>query len=306
MTIPKYSRTGFAGVARLTSAKYTVFVEGKSHDAVYYERLLASHETIASEGTRLIRSAEMSDTDTGTGGKSAVLDHHEYFKTTGALAIHTKSGTKHMVFLLDRDYDEFAQVLDTSPNIIYTHGTDVEAEIYRQGDLTRALCTVFSLTQEESRKLTKSIDNFAFELSLRWRQWIYLCIASVPLRSRCQVKPSLASTINVDRYGDFDAGAYSEHFEALISSSVIDNPREKFDEVVIAVDALYDQGEYFKLLKGKLIPDFIIYCIADELGLNSRDLKTKAAQLTLALLDTLNYVAQANYHFKRLCLLESR
>ncbi|MUU72045.1 DUF4435 domain-containing protein [Pseudarthrobacter sp. GA104] len=306
MSIPRYSRTGFAGVARITAAKYTVFVEGKNHDAVYYERLLTSHPEISNAGVRIIRSSEISDEPVSTGGKSAVLSHFEFFKNTNHLTLKTNSQLKHMVFFLDRDFDEFSGKLHDNPHIIYTHAPDVEAEIYRQGDLKKALATVFSLTSEESDAAFALASNYAFELALRWRAWLTLCIASEPLRSRCQVTPSRPSQINEHLYGAYDSAAYSSHYQALIQTAVVEDPEQQFAVISGMVDSVYESAKYFRLLKGKLIPGFIIHLISPVYAVNERDVKARSMQLTLVMLDNINFEHQASYHYGRLGLLDPR
>jgi hypothetical protein len=305
LSIPRYSKVGFAGVARLTRAKYTVFVEGKHHDAVYYERMLNHHAQLASSGVRIIRSYEVSDSDVGTGGKSAVLSLHDYFDESDSLSIPTNEVTKHMLFLLDRDYDEFEDRLRECPHIVYTHATDVEAEIYRLGDLRRALATVFSLTTNETDELLAQIGNFAFELAIRWRQWLTICIAAGPLRSRCSVRPSRPSAINLQVYGQFDAGAYSEHRKALIDTSQVLDPEGKLREITERVDKIYEKGTYFRLIKGKLIPGFLIHLISLSHSIADREHSAKANQLTLTMLETADYAAQSNYYQERFAALET-
>lgn len=305
MTVPRYSRTGFAGVARMTRARYTAFVEGKHHDAVYYDRLLNESPALSSAGVRIMRSTEVSDAESAPGGKSAVLALHDHFDDEGSLSIPTNDTTKHMVFLLDRDYDQFELNLRESKHVIYTEATDVEAEIYRQGDLGRALATVFSLTTEEVEDLVAEVGNFAFELAIRWREWITMCIAAGPMRSRCAVAPSRPSRINVDLYGNFDAGAYSQHRQDMITTSLVENPEEKLAKVTEMVDEVYEDGDYFKLLKGKLIPGFVVHLVSSRHPVNQRDLSAKANQLTLAMLDSANYATQAKYHETRFLALDA-
>lgn len=290
----------------MTRARYTVFVEGKHHDAVYYERLLNESPELSSAGVRIMRSTEVSDVEVSTGGKSAVLALHDHFDEEGSLSIPTNDATKHMVFLLDRDYDQFEGKLCSSKHVIYTHATDVEGEIYRQGDLSRALATVFSLTTDEVKELTTTVGNFSFELAIRWRHWITMCIAVGPLRSRCSVAPSKPSKINVDIYGKFDAKAYSHHRLEMMRTSQVENPEEKLVSITNLVDEVYEKGAYFRLIKGKLIPGFIVHLVSLRHTVNQRDLAAKATQLTLAMLETTNYAVQAEYHVTRFRDLDAK
>jgi hypothetical protein len=299
VTLPRYSRAGLAGVARLTRAKYTVFVEGKIHDAVYYERMLNFEDSLAAAGIRIMRSYEVSDSEVGTGGKTAVLSLHDYFKEQGQLSISTNDMTKHMAFLVDRDFDEFEDSLRDDQHVIYTHSPDVEAEVYRLGNLQRALATVFSLTNDESEALASSIGNFHFELAIRWRQWITMCIAAAPLRSRCEVRPSRPSSINEGTYGAFDAGAYDNHKKSLLRTAEVEHPELELQKITDTVDSVYEAGSYPKLLKGKLIPGFIVFLVSEKHHVNNRDYKAKSHQLTLAMLETADYAEPAKYHRER-------
>ncbi|MFH5879458.1 hypothetical protein [Arthrobacter sp. NA-172] len=289
----------------MTAAKYTAFVEGKNHDAVYYERVITGNPDLAAAGVRVIRSEEVADDDVGTGGKSAVLALHDFFETSGDLTLHTNESLKHLVFLVDRDYDEFNLGLRVNEHIVYTHGTDVEAEIYRQGDLVRSLGTVFSLTADEAEGIAARIGNFAYELALQWRQWITLCIAAGPLGSRCAVRPSRPSAINIDTYGEFDWGRYRDHHQMLISAAQIEDPESKFREVSTLVDRFYEDGAYFRLIKGKLFPGFVVHLVALAFPVSEREKKHKGSQLTLAMLDSARFEQQSDYYLGRLVNLDT-
>jgi hypothetical protein len=305
MTPPKWTRAGMAARAMISRNKYTIFVEGKSFDAPYYDRLLSSVEAVKEMGIEIVRSFDVSDADVGTGGKSALLDLYGFYEKNGTLKFTTKRGSKFLVFFLDRDYDEFGAGLHSSPHIVYTYGTDVEAEIFRRGRLSQALATTLHLTTTESVDLEARIGNFRLNLALLWKEWIKLCIASVPLRSRCEVRPSSGSLVNQENYGTLDLVEYERLKGRLIDTSVVDNPEIVLDAVVGQVNECFNTLEIHKLLKGKWIAAYIEHKVIELHQPSNNQLRSFTPVLTSAMLDSIRFDSLATHHHRRLLALDS-
>ncbi|WP_285320218.1 hypothetical protein [Pseudarthrobacter sp. lyk4-40-TYG-27] len=305
MTPPKWTRAGMAARAMISRNKYTIFVEGKSFDAPYYDRLLGSVEEIQEVGVEIVRSFDVSDADTGTGGKAALLDLYTFYEKNGTLSFSTKRGSKFLVFFLDRDYDEFGAGLQSSPHIVYTYGTDVEAEIFRRGRLSQALATALHLTTRESVDLEARIGNFRLDLATSWKEWIKLCIASVPLRSRCEVRPSSGSLVNQEKYGPLDSVEYERLKGRLIETSVVDDPELALETVMDKIDRCFIDLEIHKLLKGKWIAAYIEHKIVELHQPSNNQLKSFTPILTSAMLDSITFDSLATHHHRRLLALDS-
>jgi hypothetical protein len=285
--------------------RFTVFVEGKSFDAPYYDRLLTAAEEIQEMGVEIVRSFDVSDAAIGSGGKTALLDLFNFYEKSGTLAFTTKRGPKFLVFFLDRDYDEFGAGLHSSPHIIYTYGTDVEAEIFRRGRLSSALATALHLTTAEAEELEARVGNFRLDLAILWSEWIKLCIASVPLRSRCEVRSSSSSLVNREKYGPLESLEYERLKGRLVATSVVDNPEGLLDDVMAEVDACFNSLEIHKLLKGKWISAYIEHKVIELYQPSSNQLRTFTTVLTSAMLDSISFDSLATHHHERLLALDS-
>ncbi|MET3367511.1 UNVERIFIED_CONTAM: hypothetical protein ABIE34_000737 [Jeotgalibacillus campisalis] len=290
-----------AARAMMGSETFTVLVEGKDFDASYYDRLLSADEAVLSAGFHIVRAHEVSDAEEGSGGKQYLLQLHDFYVAQDTLKFSTNSGTKHLVFFLDRDFDGYHPGLRDSANIIYTFTPDVEAEIFRRGNISRAVSTVFSLTSTESEVAASRLGQFVLDLSIIWREWITLCVAAGPLRSRCEVQPSRPSKVNSNTYGVFDSQAYAYLHGELIRTARVEDPSMAFDRIQSSVDESYAAVRYHELVKGKWIAGYVLYILADSLEIGSRDRHVERRVLA-AMLDSIDFLS-GSHHTKRLMQL---
>lgn len=299
---PKWTRRGMAARAMISKNRFTVFVEGKNFDAPFYDRLLAAAPELVDAGVEIVRSYDVGDSGnaSASGGKSTVLALFEFYSEHDKLIFHTKGGPKFLVFFMDRDYDDFAVGLQSSRHIVYTYGTDVEAEIFRRGRMGVALSTALHLTSSEASELAERIGDFSSSLALLWRDWIKLCVGTVVLRSRCEVRPSLASLINKDRYGELEAEKLQMFRERVIATAVVEDPETRLLAVEERVDGLYNGVDFYKLLKGKWLAGYIEHMVLRLHQPSNNQLRSFSNILTSAMLDSIDFRSAVSHHHRRL------
>ncbi|MFJ4267727.1 hypothetical protein ACIPY1_14310 [Paenarthrobacter nicotinovorans] len=283
-----------AARAMMGAERFTILVEGKDFDASYYDRLLAADETISSQGFHIVRAHEVSDAEVGNGGKQYLYQLHDFYLAQDTLVFNTKSGNKYLVFFLDRDFDGFYPGLRESNHIVYTYTPDVEAEIFRRGNIARALSTALSLTSAEAQETADKLGQFVLDLSILWREWITLCIATAPLRSRCQVQPSRASRVNADTYGNFDPQAHSDLYAELIRTSQVEDPEEVFSRISNAIDDAYAEVRFHQIVKGKWIAGYVLHVISQNQDIGSRDRHVER-RILAAMLDSIDFLGRSHH-----------
>ena len=132
---PKWSADGFAQRVKMSEDDLWLIVEGRDHDRPHYEKLLKSLPSTKdrSISIRLAETIELNGV--AAGGKLHVLALHDHLEAGNKLTTENKSGESTIVFMVDRDRDDFMGTLRTSDHVLYTFGTDVEADILLHSDI---------------------------------------------------------------------------------------------------------------------------------------------------------------------------
>lgn len=258
---PKWSADGFAQRVKMSEDDLWLVVEGRDHDRPHYEKLLKSLPSTVgrSVSIRLAETIELNGV--AAGGKEHVLALHDHLELEGKLATENKCGESTIVFMVDRDRDDFMGTLRTSDHVLYTFGTDVEADILLHSDIWAALRAAYGVDSKISDKVKRAVQDPPAELVSIWESWLTLSLTAL----RCD-KPGCApwgtlSQVNLNHFDRADAGKVND-VSARIQTAV--------DEATYAVahaeasSHLSAQG--VRLLKGRWIARYIKYLVETHLS----------------------------------------
>ena len=246
-----------------------VIVEGKVNDPRFADKICMSSQVIAKAGYE-IRSITQVESAPGsyTGGKSAVLDLFDYYKSTGKLSQRNSSGWKKIAFIVDRDAQHLTGGRRCSRHVIYTKYADCEAHIFFNSNEVEALALAASIDNNEAIELKAFLGDWCNGLANDWRQWIELCYVGEAARSRTPlVGLGKARSMIHDgpRYRTIDPGKLTNARQAVEATSLYSAQQFQQIRALILgkIDRIYKRGRGFTLLKGKWLPAQLTSLVKD-------------------------------------------
>lgn len=258
---PKWSADGFAQRVKMGEDDLWLVVEGRDHDRPHYEQLLKALPSTKerSVSIRLVETIELNGV--AAGGKEHVLALHDHLEEGRKLTAENQSGESSIVFMVDRDRDDFMGTLRTSDHVIYTFGTDVEADILLHADIWAALRSAYGVDSKISDMLRQRVQDPSAELLSTWGTWITLGLTAL----RCG-KPGCAplgalSQVNQNSFGSVDAAEVG-----VVASKIRDAVDEATYDVAYAAAASHVSARGVRLLKGRWIADYIKYLVETHLS----------------------------------------
>lgn len=267
-------------------------VEGTVLDRSFYDSLFSENKHTKDMNANIYLAAEIGSpkANVSASGKQAVMKLHEHYKKKNLLAQSTNSGTKLMVFMVDRDFDNIIGTKKRSIHIAYTANADVEAEILNNCDLTRSIKIALSVSERDAALLAARVGKPGAGLATLWRDWITLCCLALAVDARSSVKPSLRSGINVDVFGSVDPVKYQAKYrEVATRARRAVASREKFVRGRIA--GTFSRGEHHLLPKGKWLTSYVQHQLEGTSVLHSADWNGFSASFTHVALSTLDFSA---------------
>ena len=270
-----WSRAGFMRRVGMASGDALfVIVEGRDHDRLFYGELCESSSKLTSAGYQ-IRMVEQTQ-KAGSGGKDAVLAFYREARARRRLTIDMGAGKKRLAFCVDNDGDELIGLTVKSPNLIYTHMHDVEAEIFAVGQLMPSLGLALGLDRKAAGIIASGLGYWIDELSAHWDEWIRLCVLAKATRSRCSVGYGKPSAINSGFTGDPDytriAGLRAEIEEGSLLSA--EDFAAKESDIRAAFDDLVKGGGARRLVKGRWMRQYLVARVS-EMTTESSEIRVK-------------------------------
>jgi hypothetical protein len=238
-----------------------VIVEGRDHDRPHYEQLLQSLR--ATRDLKIsIRLAEETEVNgKSAGGKDHALSLHDFLAASNDLVQENKAGKSRIVFLLDQDRDAYSGTIRTSLHIIYTHGTDVEADILLNGDIWTAIRTAYGLDTRLVNKLKRAVPDPAGSLFDLWQDWLRLGLVALACESAGCAPWSQLSKVNPSHFEPANSRAVAEVEAAIRQAST----SSQLDEAMArATDHLLAQG--VNLLKGRWLSRYLGALVKEHLS----------------------------------------
>lgn len=249
MTRLTHSSGGFARSLQMSSASFFAFVEG-GLDRPFFDRLIAAACAARGIKHQVIAVREIPGS---AGGKIALLALFREYRRTGKLLSTAFGKTMVCAFFADKDSDDFSRSQLRSPHLFYTQTYDLEAHLFKCGDLQRALADACGLTLQQAKLLIPDQSAWLLDVATKWRDWTVLCLISQTKRVNCGCTYDRASAVNANLLGPPDAGAVESFKVRLCASLAIS--RHDFDllfrEVERRLNATLNSGQPLRYFKGK-------------------------------------------------------
>lgn len=238
-----------------------IVVEGRDHDRTHYEKLLDAIPSTRDRTVSIRLAEQIKLGDVSAGGKEHALAIHDHLAETGKLITQTSAGRSAIAFMIDRDRDDFLGTLRTSNHIVYTFGSDVEADILLHADIWAALRSAYGVDSSLSDRVRQKAPDPASSLLLLWHDWLNLTLTAIACGTPGQAPWSTLSKINENHFGTIDA-------------TQADEVRQKI-ETSVGV-AVFTQGKsralsHFRrrgvrLLKGRWVARYIKHLVEVHLA----------------------------------------
>jgi hypothetical protein len=241
---------------------FFVFVEGFDVDPYFYGQLCEQVFGIAGRTYEIVGAWRLAE----GGGKTALMQFHNYLATTGKLIGDFQGKMSAALFFLDKDIDDVLHSTVFSDHIVYTEYYSVENYLFIHGALARAAAAASSI---EERELAARIGNgkaWCRAKAELWKDWVVFCVIvqKYGLSHQCNYKVG-ASIINQPIDTPADAATVAQYRQQLEARSGM-APR-RFDKAYVAVvrlvTAMYARGEHDKLFKGKWYLRFLVKEVVD-------------------------------------------
>lgn len=258
---PKWSADGFARRVKMSEDDLWLIVEGRDHDRPHYEKLLKSLPSTKNRDVSIRLAETIELNGVSAGGKQHVLAIHDHLEAGNKLTTENKSGESTIVFMVDRDRDDFLGALRTSDHVLYTFGTDVEADILLHSDIWAALRAAYGVDSELSDKVKRAVQDPPYELFSLWESWLRLGLTALrcgkqgyaPWGTLSQVNPN-----HFDRVNATEVSQVSEKIQAAVDEATY--------AVASAEASKHLSAHGVRLLKGRWIARYIKYLVETHLS----------------------------------------
>jgi hypothetical protein len=165
---------------------------------------------------------------------------------------------------------------------------DVESEILLHGDLQAAAVDAYSLTRELVAPVISNGRDLASELAQRWHDWIIIGACASCCGVRTDVPYAQRSRINVGGYGEVNIGEAEKFAEQIAARVASDPAKGQFEAARGRVEALFERGEQWTLIKGKWLAGYVWHLLALAMGDEPREANVVTETLAKACLPSLN------------------
>lgn len=258
---PKRSAGGLARLMQMSDVELYVIVEGRDHDRPHYERLLQACPSTMSKKIQIRLAEQIDIKGISAGGKSHALTIYEFLKKENYLHQRSSLGNTTIVFMLDRDRDDFIDRALISDHIIYTHGTDVESDILLNADIWSAIGVAYGIDLAVLDVLQDRVGRPPETLFLLWKEWIILGLVALECGVAEGARWAQMSEVNSQKFGFPDSELSDKIGQSLIANS----SQQKY---ILARKKAQDfvQSKGVKLLKGRWIARYISYIIQSNLS----------------------------------------
>lgn len=260
MSKPKWSVNAFAKRMQMGEHDFWIIVEGRDHDRPHYEKLLKKLPSTRDLKAQLRLAEEINIGTTSAGGKNHVLAIHDHLEASGKLTQSNRARKVRAVFMLDRDRDDFTGSLSTSDHVMYTVGTDVEADILLNSEIWSAVRSAYGIDTRLSKRLRRHAPDPALSLRHLWEDWLRLGLVGLDCSSPGCAPWAAHSKVNVAEFGALDPAKV----HAVEAALVVSAPSDYATANRRAVRHLTARAEL--LLKGRWIAKYINYLVQTRLA----------------------------------------
>ena len=222
MSKPRWSADAFARLVQISGEGIWVVVEGRDHDRAHYERLLKNLPS-TKEQSVVIRLAEHIEVGGKVaGGKAHALALHDHLLAGDDLVQVSKAGKARVVFMLDRDRDDFSSQMNESAHVLYSHGTDVEADILLNADIWSAISATYGIDSGLCDKIRVAVPDPPTALAALWDDWLRLGLIALACDAGNCAPWAQPSKVNIPTYRAVDGDSVASVESALRTAAPSD------------------------------------------------------------------------------------
>lgn len=256
----KWSANAFARRVQMGEHDIWVIVEGRDHDRPHYDKLLKKLPTTRGLKAQ-VRLAEQIDLrGTRAGGKQHAMAIHNHLESQSDLVQVNRDRTSRIVFMLDRDRDDFSGSMSSSPHVMYTVGTDVEADILLNSEIWSAVRAAYGIDTGLAKRIKRRVSDPAQGLLSLWADWLRLGLTALDCGAPGCAPWSQLSRVNSAHFGSVDkAGVHSVEAAILAAS-----PSDYATANRRATRHVASRAEL--LLKGRWIARYIQFLVGTHLS----------------------------------------
>jgi len=280
-----------------------VLVEGKTHDRPFYENIL-EHAALLQGLDYDVRLGEQITVEGKSGGgKSHLLKLYGLFSEQGWLDQSNRRTNVSVVFCLDKDLDDFRCRTVSDPHVVYTQNADVEAEIFHNADIARAISFSHGIGASVAAKIVAGDKPLPERLSGLWSDWIRIRLLAIACNYSASDRFGQPSAVNNENFGSVDTSKVSSMLSAIEKSVSVEEWEEANREVNSFLAALWCSGLRSSLISGKHISEFIVYLtsVISEEFIRS---KIKSQEIIISCLARLDFSGSWTEHYhKQLALV---
>jgi hypothetical protein len=237
-----------------------VIVEGRDHDRPHYDKLLKKLPATGHLKVQIRLAEQIRVGATVAGGKQHVLAVHDHLAPQGKLTQANRDRVVRMVFMLDRDRDDYSAAMSTSPHVMYTVGTDVEADILLNSEIWAATRSAYGIDTSLTKRIKRRAADPARSLQTLWSEWLRLGLTALDCGAPGCAPWSQHSQVNSDVFGSVDSAKLHAAESAIIAAA----PSRYAAADRRATRWVAQRGEL--LLKGRWIAKFLQYLVATHLS----------------------------------------
>ncbi|KQP53967.1 hypothetical protein [Agreia sp. Leaf283] len=243
-----------------------VLVEGRDHDRPFYERLLSKYPPAASSGFTIRLVEDLKLDGVSAGGKPFAHKLFDYFDANGYLNQRNSVGPRQIVFMLDKDFEDFEPQPRSSPHLIATESADVEAEILRTGKLRKSLAATYGLTKAMVRDVAPNNTDPFTDLGLRWERWLQARATSCSCGLPGAAKYGNLSQINRDIFGPLDSALESVLFTHIGAAVLAASAQADALTAQTEVTTRLASDRAHELIKGRWLSKYFAYLVKTQLS----------------------------------------
>lgn len=284
------------------SGRESVFciVEGKATDRAFYGRVLDSIAVAQKRGVSIRLSEELSLNGKSAGGKSFVKQLYKHFESKSELKQSNSTGSKHILFFLDRDYESLAGTEIASDHVIYTKAADSEADVLLNGDISRSLSSSYGI---DGRLVDLILDEAGPDpfsaLADIWREWITIMVLALSGAVAADVAHAGISKINSKSYGPVmlvEAAALQAKVDSLLAAN---GKSHLVISIRSAVNAIFSSGDPRLLVKGKWIEQYLHHHARVTLAGVAPLATVNKSEVTKCCLETIDFNSAWMSHYSK-------
>ncbi len=256
---PTHSQAGFLRKMQMSNNRFWILVEG-SLDRSFYSQICSNNKAVKGVAYTIALAQEVSGYNGN--GKQHLLNLYRYIRQRKKLVSFLENKKTVILFILDKDVDNFEKTKAKSLHVLYTEYYSVENYLFRFGNLCSALASSAHL---DIRSVTERIgfDPFIWtkKAAKNWKEWVQFCLLAKKLRINDIRNYGLKSSpIHSGPYDTYNLSKLKALYRKAKKSSSVKSSR--FDniskQVNRYVDRLYLTGKHDLIFKGNWYGKFLV------------------------------------------------